>query len=309
MQPCGIVFDIQRFAIHDGPGIRTTVFLSGCSNRCAWCHNPESLSSGPQLQYFPLRCIECGACARACPTGAHGVDENGHAFDRTSCMLCGQCAGVCNVQALLMRGAQTSVGDVMRQVAEDRAYYAQSGGGMTVSGGEPVLQNEFCAALLAGARADGIHTALETAGNYPAVMLDPLLPHLDLVLFDIKGISPSVYENHVHGDSAAIFASLDRLDASGVPIIARTPVVGGVNDTIDEIAQIAERVSRLSHLRHYQLIPYHTLGKAKYDALGKPYNPPYYTPDKQRMDEFERAAARYVPVFNQERGLLVFDKQ
>jgi len=189
--------------------------------------------------------------------------------------------------------------EVLRQVLDDKAYYSQSGGGVTLSGGEPVLQGDFCEELLKCLKTEGIHTCLQTAGFYPYTLLKRLLPWLDLVLYDIKGLSDAIYEEHIHAEKALALANLRRLDESGVPLIVRTPCVTGVNDSPEEIESIAKMLSGLTNLRHYQLVPYHGLGKVKYDALGRECRA-YESPSSEHMRGLERLAARYVKVCNQE---------
>ncbi len=304
MSITGTVFDIQRFAVHDGPGIRTTVFLKGCSNRCGWCHNPESLSTKPQLQYYPLRCVNCMACREVCPKGAHVFTDEGHNLLRDKCDNCGACVKVCNTQALLMAGKQMTVSEVMSQVLEDSVYYKQSGGGMTLSGGEPVLQAQFCAQLLKVAHENNIHTAIETAGYYPFSMIEPMLGSLDLILFDLKAWSESIYREHIGGKRDVILNTLQMLDETNIPIIMRTPVIGSVNDNRLEIEAIAKHLVNMKNLKYYMLLPYHGLGKAKYDALGQEYTPLYFTPPKEQMERLEELASKYIPVYNQDRGFI-----
>ena len=332
----GIIFDIQRFAVHDGPGIRTTVFLKGCSCRCGWCHNPESMARKPQLEFYPARCVSCGKCFSACPEGAHilaGGDldagkgggagggalsgENGgggarafagggeHTIDREKCTGCGICAVGCYSEALVIKGRRASVEEVMRTVLDDAAYYQNSGGGVTLSGGEPALQSRFAAELLAACKREGLHTNIQTAGNYPFQLLEPLLPLLDMAMYDVKAVTPDIYREHIKGDRELMLGNLARLDgAFAGELIVRTPCVSPVNDGAGEIGLIAERISGLKRLRHYQIMPYHGLGRAKYDALGQLYGDGYATPAAEAIAALEKHAARRVPVFNLEKGYI-----
>ncbi|MDF2484356.1 MAG: glycyl-radical enzyme activating protein family [Herbinix sp.] len=300
----GIITDIQRFSVHDGPGIRTTVFLKGCSNRCAWCHNPETFTVKPQLEFFSERCIACGRCLSVCQEGVHSISDGRHIVDLTLCNNCGQCIASCYVGALVVTGQEMTSEEVMEQIRMDEPYYKRSGGGITLSGGEPVMQWEFAKEILLLCKELGIHTTLQTAGNYDFEYLSALVPYLDLVMYDIKAFSEDIYKNVIHGDPRRILNNLMDLDCMGIPIIVRTPVVGSVNDTEQEIEAIATYLGDMKHLVHYMLIPYHGLGKVKYDALGMEYNNTFYTPDKERMQQLERIAARYVKVYNNESGYI-----
>jgi len=301
----GTIFDIQRFALHDGPGIRTTVFLKGCSNRCGWCHNPESYSIDAQLQYFPQRCIHCGRCAPVCPRGAHTFPEGRHQLDREKCASCGACTCACYADALVMTGRRETVESVVSDVMEDAPYYHTSGGGVTLSGGEPVLQHAFALELLKALKEKGVHTNIQTAGNYPFELLESLLPYLDMVMYDIKGMSEEIYEKHIFGNRALMLDNLVKLDAAmDAPLIVRTPVVVGVNATEGEIIEIVSFIQPLRHLQNYRLIPYHGLGRAKYDALGEGYDNAYATPSAKMISELERTAANYVPVYNHTKGYI-----
>ncbi len=290
------IFDIQRYAVHDGPGIRTSVFFKGCSNRCAWCHNPESLAHARQIQYYPARCISCTACVPVCPRNAHAQGPSSHVFLRKRCDGCGKCAQVCHAHALVLCGEDTTVDDVMGIVRQDRAYYARSGGGLTVSGGEPALQADFCAELLQRAKAEGIGTCVETAGNVPYENLRKLIPHTDLFLYDVKAFSELVYHQYVHGNRQQAMSNLERLTKEGVPIIVRTVVVCGANDQATELEAIARWLAALGGIRHYTLLPYHPLGRVKYDALDEPFRGEFSSPAADNMRALEEMAARYLPV-------------
>lgn len=300
----GIITDIQRFSVHDGPGIRTTIFLKGCSNACAWCHNPETFTRKPQLEFFPERCLGCGKCFAICPRGVHSLNGGRHAVNHKECIGCGQCAAICYVGALIMTGREVTVGEVMEQLKMDEPYYKRSGGGITLSGGEPVLQWEFAKEILKRCKEDEIHTALQTAGNYDFELLNTLLPYLDLVMYDIKAFNKDIYKKMIHGDRERILDNLEALDLAGIPFIVRTPVIGSVNDTEQEIEAIATFLGDMKHLWYYMLLPYHGLGKVKYDALSMGYDNSFYTPEKDRMRQLERTAARFVKVYNTETGFI-----
>lgn len=292
----GRIFDIQRFAVHDGPGIRTTVFFKGCNNSCGWCHNPESITVQNQLQYYPDRCVYCGNCAEHCPQKCHQFIDYKHIFDRSGCTACGICTQTCYVDALVLSGKTMTIDDVMEQVLADSVYYRQSGGGVTLSGGEPVLQNRFCLELLKQLKRMGIHTVMQTAGNYNYFKLKDLLPYVDLIMYDIKAYSESIYNTHIHGDRDIMFENLIKLDSEDIPIIVRTPVVGSVNDTSEEILQIVKFLKDMKNLKQYVLLPYHGLGEAKYDSLGKPYQNDYYTPSSAVISKLNSLAAQYLPL-------------
>jgi pyruvate formate lyase activating enzyme len=254
-----------------------------------------------QLQYFKDRCTLCGKCVQLCPNKAHTFEAgaNGkpcHSFDRSRCTACGICASECLNNALAISGMEMSVDEVLRQVLDDKPFYEESGGGITLSGGEPVLQGDFCEALLKGSKERDIHTNIQTAGFYPYEMLERLLPYLDLVMYDIKGISPDIYQNYIQGDISPALDNLQRLDKNGVPIIVRLPCIKGVNDSPSEIEAIAIMLSKLKSLKHFELLPYHGLARAKYDVLGEVFVA-FETPDKEHIAKLESQAEHYVKVY------------
>jgi glycyl-radical enzyme activating protein len=266
--PTGRVFDIQRFSIHDGPGIRTTVFLKGCPLTCAWCHNPESRAAAPQLAFSPSLCIGCGFCFRQCTQGAHATGDTGHTLDRERCVACLACAEECHSGALEVIGAERTVEDVLREALRDRPFYEESGGGVTVSGGEPLAQPAFAAALLQGCREAGVHTCIETSGEAPWEAVESVLPHTDLFLYDWKETDPERHAVFTGRDNARILDNLRRLDASGAAIVLRCPVIPGMNLRDDHIEGIAELARSLKGCRAVQVMGYHRLGGGKRDRIG-----------------------------------------
>ena len=263
------VSDIQRFSLHDGPGIRTTVFLKGCNLRCRWCHNPETLDPAPEVRMFPARCVGCGACLEACPRGAHQMTDDGRRFDRSVCVACGACAAECYAGALVLVGQDLSVEDVLAEVLADRAFYDASGGGVTASGGEPLFQLDFVVELLSACKAQGIHTAIETNLAWPWERVSAVLPVTDLVMFDIKLMDPADHRRWTGAGNEQVLDNARRLSAEGLPIIARTPVVEGVNATPEHIGRIADFLRPFGNLLYYELLPYNPLGAGKYESLGR----------------------------------------
>ena len=265
----GMITDVQHFSVHDGPGIRTTVFVKGCNLRCFWCHNPETLESGPELQYFQDRCISCGNCVPVCPESAHSMTDGAHAFDRERCTACGACADVCYPRALAMIGTRRDAADIVEIVLRDRAYYEQSGGGVTISGGEPLLQLEFTRAVLEGCRQEGVHTAIETAANVSWSRIERILSVTDLVMMDIKTMDSEAHRRATGAPNERILENATRLSQMGVPLIVRTPVVPGVNSDTESIRCIAEFVSGLDSVVSYELLRFHSMAASKYASLGR----------------------------------------
>ncbi|MBT3274974.1 MAG: glycyl-radical enzyme activating protein, partial [Spirochaetales bacterium] len=267
----GLVFDIQKFSIHDGPGIRTTVFLKGCSLDCAWCHNPESKDFGVEISFLPEKCIGCGYCFRVCPEGCHVMEGDVHVFNRESCTRCGLCTTECYAQALEIVGRDMRVEEVLAEVMKDLPFYETSGGGMTVSGGEPLAQFSFTLALLEEAKRAGLHTCVETSGHGKPEHLRQFIPLVDLFLFDYKATGMETHTRLIGKGNELILSNLELLDAEGTEIHLRCPMVPNSNTDDGHLQAIAEIANRYSSIKQIDLLPYHPLGISKSEKIGKEY--------------------------------------
>jgi len=280
----GCVFDIQRFSLHDGPGVRTTVFLKGCPLRCLWCHNPEGMSGRPEVSFHVAKCVACGECVRVCPNGAHrlqaatpGSSAVIHIYDRGSCDVCGRCTEVCDTGALEFIGRAMSVDDVMKEVNPDRVFYATSGGGLTISGGEPLAQTAFTLALLRAAQEAGIHACLQTSGFASWQQFQQLLPLASLFLFDCKETDAQRHKDFTGQSNSLILENLRRLHAAKAKIQLQCPIAPGFNDREDHLEGILTLAQSLPGLEGVRLLPYHPLGKSKLERLG--YKGPCASPE------------------------------
>ena len=259
------IFEIKRFAVHDGDGIRTTVFFKGCPLKCVWCHNPEGISMRPSLAYYAHKCIGCGECVNACLQNAHKMTENEHIFERESCIGCGACENVCLGEALSFYGKETSAEELLPKLLEDKEFYENSGGGVTFSGGECLLQADFCAALLKTLKENGVHTAVDTCGFVAREAFDKVIPYTDVFLYDIKAIDTAAHKRCTGVENGRILENLRYLDSLGCKTEIRIPYVPGWND--GEIGKIADFVKTLRNVTGVRVLKYHNYARSKYEAL------------------------------------------
>jgi len=270
-EPLGRVFDVQRYSIHDGPGIRTTVFLKGCPLTCAWCQNPESQHNHIELFFLAEKCKGCGTCVAACPKGAIRIEGGISVTDRSLCDGSGLCVQVCPNDARSLVGRKVTPSEIFEQVSADAIFYEQSGGGVTLSGGEPLSQSSFCAGLLSLCREAGYHTAVETCGQASWGAVKKVIPLADLVLFDLKHMDPVEHSRHTGVSNERIQENMLRIRHElGKAMIARVPVVPGYNDSAENIGAVARFVAEeLDTTVPVNLIPYHRLGNSKLERLGR----------------------------------------
>jgi len=265
----GVLFNIQRYSLHDGPGIRTIPFFKGCPLSCKWCSNPESQRPTPELIFKKSDCIRCGKCIEACKQQALSV-SNAFFIDRERCIQCGKCTQVCPTQALEMKGKRMTVADVMRELQKEENLYRRSGGGITLSGGEPLAQPDFARELLKACKEKGWHTAMETTGFTTPEVIADVFPYVDLALTDIKAINPAVHLANTGIENSQILENLLRISFLTKTIV-RIPVIPGVNDNPEEIHNIAEFARLMSNVDTLHLLPYHSFGENKYGLLGRIY--------------------------------------
>ncbi|MGD9147476.1 MAG: glycyl-radical enzyme activating protein [Anaerolineae bacterium] len=267
----GQIFDIKKYSLHDGPGIRTTLFLKGCPLNCWWCHNPESQSSRQEMLYRQDRCLRCGACVIACEQGAISQVGDQTLTDDSRCTRCGACVEVCYAEARQIVGREMTVPQVMAELERDIPFYDESGGGVTFSGGEPLMQPGFLLALLQACKKAEYHTVLDTCGLAPWQTLDPVRQYVDLFLYDLKLMDNARHRQFTGVSNETILANLEALSREGHNIILRVPIVPGVNDDQESLRQIAEFAITLPHLAGVDLLPFHAIASAKYDRLGREY--------------------------------------
>lgn len=286
----GMIFDIKRFAIHDGPGIRTTVFLKGCPLHCLWCHNPEGIENGFELIARPSRCARCYSCVSACPLGAISKNSGSVEIDRSRCDLCGKCVKVCMYEALEMAGREMSVKDVVEEVEKDRIFYEQSAGGATLSGGEPLDQPKFSQEILSALEERKIPSALDTSGLAPWDILAKTASKADVVLYDLKMIDAKKHKKYTGVSNGLILDNLKKLSREHKNIAIRIPLAAGVNDDDENIRLTIDFLKPLKTIKNVSLLKYHKGGVEKYKNLGKASCFKIYeSPSDQRMEEIRRS--------------------
>ncbi|HWQ43268.1 MAG TPA: glycyl-radical enzyme activating protein [Desulfosporosinus sp.] len=286
-----LVTNIQRFSVNDGPGIRTTVFLKGCNLHCCWCHNPECINMHPQTQFDDTVCQKCDLCSTSCPNGA--IRSYGN-IDQMKCVLCGCCVKICPYDALSIVGERKTSSELLETMKKDRPYYQESGGGVTISGGEPLLQLDFLHNFLPKLKQENFHVVIDTAGCVPFSSLEYTACFADLFLFDVKAFSPEIHKKYTGADNAVILENLRRLSSLGTEIWVRIPIIAGINDTQDEIAAIARFLSETPGISQVDLLPFHDYGVKKYESIGKPY---LLRGDPHPSDDFMLTAKRICSSF------------
>lgn len=285
----GRITTIQRMSLHDGSGIRSTVFLKGCNMHCGWCHNPETLNMNAELELIQQKCIGCNSCTEVCQTGAFSLVDGKPDFQKTLCTSCFDCVEVCYAEAINKIGREVTPEEVLAEVEQDFPFFSNSGGGITISGGEPMLQPEFTKQTLALFKKAGIHTALDTNLSISWTQYEKVLPFTDLVLADLKMMDDTLHLKWTGKHNSTILENIYKLDASGIPYFIRTPVVPGINDHKAEIQAMAKFAASLKNLKKYELLPYHSMASCKYTNL-KLENPMGKTRDlsKERLEYFQK---------------------
>ena len=279
------ICDIKRFAVHDGDGIRTTVFFKGCPLKCIWCHNPESISFSPEIAYFEAKCVNCGECVEICPNSAHKIVDGKHIFDRELCTGCGECEKVCLGSAITFYGKEYTVDELLPLLLEDRDFY-ENGGGVTLSGGECLAQADFSAELLKRLKEENINTAVDTSGFTTKAVLDKVIPYTDTFLYDIKAIDEEVHKKCTGQSNKVILENIKYLDSKGKAIEVRYPFVPNYNDT--EAEKIANFLKDIKNLKKVKVLPYHNYAGSKYKSLGKENTLPETLPENEQIEKAEK---------------------
>jgi len=289
----GIIFDVKRYAIYDGPGIRTTLFLKGCSLRCQWCHNPEGIESKPEIMLRPSRCAkECNECVSICPQDAISKDGNTIEIDKAKCDLCRKCEDVCVYEAIEVVGREVAVQEVMEEIEKDRIFFDESGGGITFSGGEPLMQLDFLEALLKEIGKKNIHVTLDTSGYVSFKDLDRISDKVDLFLYDLKIMDDEKHEKYTGVSNRLILDNLRKLAGREKSVAVRIPLISGINDDDQSIQKFVEYLLSLKNIKQINLLAYHKGGCEKYKRLRKEELPKtFQSPSDERIEEIKKVFA------------------
>lgn len=288
----GKIFEIKRFAVHDGGGIRTTVFMKGCPLRCIWCHNPEGISFEPELQYAKNRCVQCGLCAKVCINKAHIFRENSHTIDRSRCTKCGKCADVCITGALSRCFREISSKELLEILLEDKEFYFQSNGGVTFSGGECLCQADFCAEVMKMLKGYNIHCAIDTCGCVNKSEIDKVMKYTDLFLYDIKHIEERQHIRYTGKSNTVILENLKYINDCGKDIEIRIPLITGINDGV--IGEIGKFLGNLNMVKRVKLLPYNNLAGSKYSNIGRKNTmPDVPVPSRRTLSELSDILKKY----------------
>ncbi len=266
----GIVFDIKRYAIHDGPGIRTTIFFKGCPMQCRWCQNPEGIAKEPEVIFWENRCSQCDDCLNICSYDAIIKKGNTKYIDKKKCNLCGECVKVCSTEALEIVGKDMSVEEVINEIERDVIFFDESGGGVAFSGGEPLFQHDFLNNLLKQCKERDVHTAVDTSGYCPYQAIETVQDKVDLFLYDLKVIDNRVHIEYTGVSNEPILENLKKLSSNGNNIVVRIPIIHGVNDNVTHIEDIADFLLPLKNIKEINILPYHNFGVSKYMRLSSP---------------------------------------
>ena len=285
------ILEIKRFAVHDGDGIRTTLFLKGCPLKCVWCHNPEGISPAPQLSYMTEKCIGCGECAEVCPVGAHSMAGGIHSFDREKCIGCGKCEEACLGNALKLYGKEMSVDEVLPLLLEDKEFYKNSNGGVTLSGGECLCHAEFCEELLKKLKDEGVNTAVDTCGFVSRKAIDAVAPYTDTFLYDVKAADSEIHKKCTGQGNEVIIENLKYIDSLGKRIEVRYPYVPGYNS--DEVEGIGKMLSGLENLVGIRVLGYHKYAGSKYASLDMENTLPEEMPSDGELENVKNTLSEY----------------